>query len=134
MTKLISILLIITAVLTAYSNSKTSNQTVRKSYNKDRIIAWNEDTIMTCQFTMRNHYKFTYLVTTLDSNNNKTQKIYNGTVKLSDDKIFLLYHLDIKPANVQSFLIREVTGNYLIQDFTDGRKRMYMRVAYPSRF
>jgi len=133
MTKLISILLIITA-FTACANSNASNEVFRKYYNKEQIIAWNEDTIMTCQFEIRSHSNFTYLVSTLDSNGIKRQKIYNGTFKFSDDKIFLRYHHDIKPANVQNFLIREITGQYLIKDFTDGRKRMYLRIFYPSRF
>jgi len=133
MTKLTSILLI-TVAFTACSNSRASNEIFRKYYNKEQIIAWNEDTIMTCQFEIRSHSNFAYLVSTLDSNGNISQKIYNGTFKFLDDKIFLRYHHDIKPANVQNFLIREITGGYLIQDFINGRKRMYMRIVRPPRF
>ena len=89
---------------------------------------------MTCQFSLRRNYKFAYLISTLDTVGKVTQKIYKGTVKLSDEKMFLLYDHNIRPNNVQSFLIIEITGDYLIQDFTDGRKRMYMRIAYPSRW
>ena len=134
MTKLIFVILIKVIILSACTNSKTASQTSQKSYIGERIVAWNEDTIVTCQFALRRDYKFAYLISALDTNGKVTQTTYKGTVKLLDDKIFLLYHQNIRPANVQSFLIKEVSGDYLIQDFTDGRKRMYLRIAYPSRW
>ena len=119
------------ALFAACSNSK---YTGAKSNKSERYIAWNEDTIVTCQFAVRTDYKFAYLISTLDSSGKLTQKIYNGIVKFQDEKIHLFYDRNIKPANVQSYLIKKITGDYLIQDFTDGRKRMYLRIAYPSRY
>lgn len=52
--------------------------------------------------------------------------------------IYLLYNKGLKPKGITNYLIVEATGNYFIQYFTNGRKRLFLKtklwmVRMPSK-
>ena len=105
-----------------------------KSFKK---LAWNEDTVNACYFVLINDKKFSYTFITKEKEQ-QSQMVYTGDYTYSQDenegKIFLKYKNGIQPPGIANYLIIENLGNYFIQPFTNGRKRMYLRIQFPRRW
>ncbi len=63
-------------------------------------------------------------------NGDKKPAQYYGSFTMSTDTIFLSFKGEQPP--VCLYLIREVSGTYLVQFFLDGRKRIFLRWQVPS--
>ncbi len=94
--------------------------------NGNVLVAWNEDTACSYQFGIRND-RFAYAIIQKDSCRNKIKKYYYGRFQNVGDRIYLNYYNAICPSNMVTYLVKEISGNYLIQNFNDGSKRVFMR-------
>jgi len=90
-------------------------------------IAWNEDTTLSYQFAVYKDNRFSYVITKKDSLSEKNESYY-GDFTNTPDTLFLDFHKNIKPQGIVNYLIKEGSGNYFIQYFTDGRNRMFLRI------
>lgn len=117
MTRLIS-LLIISAIGIATSCSSSRPSTNPKDYD----IAWNEDTVNNYQIALSKKGSFNYRIETRD-----TIIHYKGVYGAVANEIYLKFTGE-KPAGFTPYLIVEASGNYYIQNFTDGRKRILLRI------
>ena len=115
-------------LLTSCRTDKPSSNKTIKSYQDISLLAWNEDTIHSYQFAMTKDKKFQYTIINKDSI--KTEEYYHGTFsnQQSFDTIFLKYDRDIRPNGVTNYVIREVSGGYLIQPFEKNTKRIFLRI------
>ena len=95
-----------------------------------KLLAWNEDTLHSVQFGMGQSTEFYYTILNYDSGAGKTD-YYSGRWRKSEDTIFLSYDLGKKPVEFTSFLVLEMQGNYLIQNFETPRTHMFLRIRKP---
>lgn len=123
------ILFFLTIVLltSCRTNKSSSNKTI-KNYQDISLLAWNEDTIHSYQIAITKDNKFLYTIIKKDSV--KSEEYYHGTFsnQPSFDTIFLKYHRNIRPNGATNYLIREVSGGYLIQPFENNAKRIFLRI------
>ena len=94
------------------------------------LVAWNEDSINSYQITMLENRNFYYAIVH-EENGIRKVKSFNGTYKISADSILLSYSSVLKPPGLADHLIKEASGNYVIQFFTDNRARMFLRIQKP---
>lgn len=123
MTKLTSLLII--AVIAIAMGCSSS----RPSYNPlEYEIAWNEDTVNshTIAFS-RKKGTFAYEIATKKDSIIYNLERYKGTYGGVSNEIFLKFNGN-KPAGLNPVLIIEASNSYYIQYFTDGRKRMFLRI------
>lgn len=104
---------------------KSSKETAIAFLKDDPIIAWNEDTVNNYQVALKNNI-FYY---TIGARNGlkDTFEYYKGTYCNLSNKI-LLNFTGKQPNGIAAYFIPEASGHYLIQYFTDGRKRMFLRI------
>lgn len=90
-------------------------------------VAWNEDTVYSFQLSLAKDKSFVY--TFPDTEKPGKLKHYYGMVcsLASRDTLNLCFGNNKVPAGLHSYLLREVSGTYLIQTFTDKRPRVFMR-------
>jgi hypothetical protein len=119
MTKLTTLLIIaVIGIATGCSSSRPSLSPF------DYEIAWNEDTVNDYRLIFTKKGDFTYMIKDGVKHNSK---IYKGTFGGVDNEIFLKFNSD-KPEGLNPVVIIEASNNYYIQYFTDGRKRMFLRI------
>jgi hypothetical protein len=92
------------------------------------LYAWNQDTVRTWQFALTRRNTFSYCIS---SKAPDLVNCYSGKVDeaVNSDTIFLKYKRGIKPPHVVPYLIREVSGNYLVQPFGDNSQRIFLRIS-----
>lgn len=122
MTKLAAFfILAITGIATGCSSSRPPSNPY------DYKVAWNEDTIHNWHIVFaKKKGTFTYTLATKIGNKDTTE-IYKGTYGSVANEVYLKYS-DKKPAGLTPWLVLEASGNYYIQNFTDGRKRMFLKI------
>ena len=89
------------------------------------MLAWNEDTINDCRVVLYRDRTFSYGV----RNGNQKATQYYGRYAFSADTIYLLFRGTQPP--MCPYLIREISGSYLVQYFKDGRRRIFLRLQAP---
>jgi hypothetical protein len=119
--------LTIVLLISCKTDRSSSNKT-RTSYQDIWLLAWNEDTVHSYRFAMTKNRKFLYTIIKNDSV--KTTEYYHGTFlnQLSVDTIFLKYDRNIRPGGATNYMIREVSGQYLIQPFENNVTRIFLRI------
>lgn len=70
--------------------------------------------------------KFIYTLLEKDAAGHLQPCSYEGYVDQLRDTLFLFYKNDVVPPGLTNYVVMEATGNYLIQYFTDTRKRVFM--------
>jgi|KBSMisStaDraftv2_1062788.scaffolds.fasta_scaffold1028121_2 hypothetical protein len=122
--KFIIITLILFAGMYFITSCKSTkqNSVALDTYRSPSFIVWNEDTVNSYAFEVKNENKFAYTILRKDS----TQEFYNGICKYTFDTLFLIYNQNKKPAFVKDYLVREAAGMGYIQYFTDGRKKVFL--------
>ncbi|MGC4103790.1 hypothetical protein [Ferruginibacter sp.] len=97
-------------------------------YGNISFSAWNEDTVHPVQFLVLKEKYFSYSMVMDDST--KTKAGYHGTIALNPtrDTLFLHYYKHRTPAGFKNYLVKEASGNYLIQFFDSSTKRIFMRI------
>ncbi|CAN5538272.1 hypothetical protein BH10BAC2_BH10BAC2_09690 [soil metagenome] len=115
--------------LTSLSEScSSSKKTIQEDFEGvPLLLAWNEDTVNSYQvaLTKNDRFYYTILKTNIDT------EYYSGSYK-GFDTIFLRFDKNLKPKGAESYLIRKVSGRYLIQNFTDGQKQIFFRIHSSS--
>ena len=98
----------------------------RAQFPEITFIAWNEDTINSYRFGVLSNGRFQYSISRIGFGNEVGD--YTGTVKDLADTITLLYDKNIHPYGLTTYLIKEISGRYLIQSFTTNRDRIFLRI------
>jgi len=96
-------------------------------------VAWNEDTVNTYQFSMWKRNRFQYMASYIDKAGKKQMEFYDGKYKDDSSGLVLIYDKNHAVPGTVPYLYWTYDQQYLVQHFSDGRPRMYLRVAYPSR-
>ena len=86
------------------------------------VIAWNEDSVNSYQLAFTKKGSFYYSIKTKEG-----VERYKGAYGEIESEIYLKY-TDNVPEGMVPYLIKEASGNYYIQNFTDGRKRIFLRI------
>ena len=104
---------------------RSSKKAVIAFFKENPTIAWNEDTINNYHVALNKNI-FYY---TIGARNGlkDTFEYYKGTYCNLSDKI-LLNFTGKQPNGIAPYLVLEASGHYLIQYFTDGRKRMFLMI------
>jgi len=92
------------------------------------LVAWNEDTVNNYQITLMRNKNFYYSVITKQADSLRHPKSYKGTYHFAEDSVLLHFNSDYGSGELAPYLIKEASGNYLIQYFTDNRSRMFLRI------
>jgi hypothetical protein len=100
----------------------------QKKYADVSLFAWTGDTVQVWRFALTRRNTFLYCIS--KDTNRELVNCYLGKVhgNVNSDTIFLSYTKGKKPSMVFPYLIRELSGNYLIQSFTDSSERIFMRI------
>ena len=64
--------------------------------------------------------------------NRELRDFYHGTYNYALDRFDLIY-INGSPPGVTNYLIKEASGNYFIQYFTNDKNRMFLRIRRPHR-
>jgi hypothetical protein len=123
MTRLVYLFIVAAScVITGCTNSR---HTVNIN---DYEVAWNEDKVNNWHIAFsKKKGTFCYTIPTKKGAKD-TFEIYKGTYGIGlSDHMYLKYS-DKPPAGMEPFLVIEASGNYYIQNFTDGRKRIFLRI------
>ncbi len=130
MTKLVSFylglatLLPLAILLASCSNKKLTSHDIK-------MVAWNEDTVNNYHIVFTKEKKFTYTIIHKD-NLKETKEHYTGKISPGTDRVYLLFE-GPRPADLCIYLVREASGHYLIQYFTNDSKRIFLRIQpYPK--
>jgi hypothetical protein len=91
------------------------------------MIAASDDTIHNYAIGIFQHHRFAYTITYGNQLPDATREFYHGTWQYRSDTLFLHYHKK-RPPGMTDYLVKEITGGWLIQFFTDGRPRVFLRV------
>ena len=102
----------------------------RKTFNihpDPVLIAWNEDTVNTYQLTLLENKNFVYAIIKKEGEVRRT-KGFGGTYKFSADSILLTYDKSLYSVEITDYLIKETSGDYVIQYFKNSTDRMFLRI------
>ena len=119
-------------LLTACAHSKIHNS---KGYQKAPevheiiFIAWGEDTVLGYQFVFLGNSKFSYVIIK-KKDSCEEKEFYSGSFKDSPDTFYLSYRNNLRPEGGTDYLIKEASGNYLIQYFTSQSRGMFLRIKH----
>ena len=104
-----------------------STKTEKSKSEKLALLVWNEDTLHSFVFAVTEDKSFYYTIVHNDSV--KVENYYHGTISPSSsfDTLFLNYYKNQKPFGLKDYLVREVSGTYLIQFFDSSSKRIFLR-------
>src|SRR5687768_2894286 len=94
-----------------------------------KVIAWNEDTVNNYQLAFKENGTFYYAIETNNGIKDTIER-YKGAYGEIESEIYLKY-TGKTPAGMTPYLVKEASGNYYIQNFTDGRKRIFLRIRKP---
>ncbi|CAN5513866.1 hypothetical protein BH10BAC2_BH10BAC2_41550 [soil metagenome] len=83
---------------------------------------------MVYQFGVGENNRFIYLVTQTTNNDNIISYYCYGYLKKINDSIYLSFDNRNAPKNTCTYLIKEASGSYLIQNLTDSSKRIFMKI------
>ena len=123
----ITFLLTIVLLTGCKTNKSSLSNKAGKSNQEMILLAWNEDTIHSYLFAVTEDNKFYYTIINKDSL--EVKEYYHGTLskRSSSDTLFLEYSKNRRPYGAKNYLVREVSGNYLIQPFDSSSKRIFLR-------
>ena len=125
MTRLVFILTeLFIPILIGYGSS---TKTATAFFQDRNIVAWNEDYVNSYVFTLPKGNKFSYDISRKNGLKDTITVSYKGTFDFSSDTIFLKFK-GKQPNGVAPYLVLEASRHYFIQYFTDGRKRMFLRI------
>ena len=94
------------------------------------MVAWNEDSVNNYHIVFTKEKKFTYTIIHKD-NLKETKEHYTGMISPGTDRVYLLFE-GPRPADLCIYLVKVASGHYLIQYFTNDKKRIFLRVRqYP---
>ena len=116
---------VIVSLLAGCSNKKLTYQDIK-------MVAWNEDTVNNYQITFTKENKFFYTIIHKD-NLKETKEQYTGKISSGTDRVYLLFN-GSRPADLCIYLVKEASGNYLIQYFTNDKKRVFLRIQQYPKF
>jgi hypothetical protein len=94
------------------------------------MVAATDDTVHNYAIALLQHRRFAYTITYGNQQPDAKREFYNGTWLYRSDTVFLQYHKK-RPPGVTDYLLKEITGAWFVQLFTDGRPRIFLRI--PSR-
>jgi len=94
---------------------------------------WNEDTVKPYILTMYNKNSFLYEIVHKTNDGKIDKTIYSGTYISRMDTVFLKFKSKKQPVDIQPFLIKESTSNFLIQQFNDNSPRVFFRLPNHPR-
>ena len=116
------------ATFISCSSGSTRNIAKEKANSYVVLFAWSEDTTRTWEFSLKHDRSFTYCISLPVGQDRVT--CYEGKVagNMHSDTIFLTYVKGGKPGVLKPYLIREISGNYLVQRFSDDSRRVLMRI------
>jgi hypothetical protein len=97
-----------------------------------RLKTWNEDTVRPHILVLYDAGLFTYEILTRDKGHIKSKEVYKGAYTFNADTVFLNFE-GKQPLNIEPFLIRESTGNYLVQKFKVSAPRIFFRLPDMGR-
>jgi hypothetical protein len=95
------------------------------------VIAWNEDIVNNYQLAFTKSGSFYYAIETKNGLKDTIER-YIGAYGEMEDNVYLKYEGKV-PDGMVPWLIKEASGHYYIQNFTDGRKRVFLRIR-PRHF
>ena len=121
-------MLLLVTTLAILVACKTSNPTKDISILNCLYTAQSDDTVLSYQFELVKDSRFFYIISYRDSNQKIVKGYYSGHGVISGDTIYLTYKKNKRPSYLKNFLLKEVSGNYLIQNFADDTKRIFMRI------
>lgn len=114
-------------LLDGCSNSKSCTPF---ELHKALYLAQNEDSIDNYQVALLRNNDFYY--THIKNDISPVIKEYSqGTYIESGDTIFIRYNKNHRPIGVTNYLIKEAQGHFFIQYFTNGKKRIFLRIRKP---
>jgi hypothetical protein len=129
MNRLISVLFLAPLTfLIACMGSKIAaeKRAIKFYYPNMTLLAWNEDTVNSFQFALTKDNRFFYTIIKHDSLQ-EINEYYNGRLNDRGDTLFLNYNKHLRPNDMTKYLVKEASGRYLIQYFTNGKKRVFLR-------
>lgn len=92
------------------------------------LVAWNEDTVNSYQVTLMRNKNFYYSVITKQADSLRHPKNYKGTFHFAEDSVLLHFSGEDGSGELAPYLVKEASGNYLIQYFTNNKSRMFLRI------
>lgn len=95
---------------------------------KVNLFTWNEDTTRPYKLVLYDESYFWYGMTLQKNNGKQVRRSFTGSYTYNSDTIFLKYQNKVILRNIKPFLIREISGSYLIQQFSDSTPRVYFRL------
>jgi hypothetical protein len=106
---------------------QSSKKTVRKTSSLI-LLAWNENTVHNYQFSLFKNGQFVYTIIEKDSSQ-KVKSYYGRCINKSvSDTLFLKYNKNKIAPGFKSYLVEEADGRYLIQQFIDSPKLIFLRL------
>lgn len=107
-------------------NTSCHNRVVPIYANFHSVIAATDDTVHSYAIMILKNHRFAYTITDKSQELAIKREFYHGTWQYRTDTLFLHY-LKKRPLGVADYLVKETTGGWLIQFFTDGRTRIFLR-------
>jgi hypothetical protein len=92
--------------------------------------AFDEDSLVSFQFVSLKDGRFFYTLGNRDSCGAAQLHHYYGKVRDTPDTLYLRYRKQQPPAGMPAYLVKEISGSYLIQTFTDSSRRVFMYVRH----
>ena len=121
------ILALLLWLISCTSSKSNQSNSLPSLYEGNTIVAWNEDTVLSYVLALTKQQNFYSTIIKRDGSK-KVEEYYKGVFQFTKDTFFLTYYKRLQPKEATNYLIKEASGNYLIQPFTNSNKRMFLRI------
>ncbi len=135
MFRFFNVLLIVILIIGACKSSgklsgQPANENSMHELNQIICLAWNEDSTLPRQFNFYRDSGFLYTIHHRDSSTGEIRPYsYQGKVRETSDTLYLIYNGQKPPEPLAGFLVKEISGNYLIQYLSSDRSgRMFFGI------
>ena len=98
------------------------NPSIGRDAHITTLVAWNEDSVNSVKLVLYKGNEFYYDIAA----QSKEPKHFTGHYKMINDTIFLTYLHNNRPEGFTDYIIKEVSGGYLIQHYAGNR--MFLRL------
>lgn len=122
------ILLLFTAFIAL--NSCHKRTIPQKGNYPPPMIAISDDTFLNFAIDIVANHRFAFTISYGSERPYAKHDFYSGTWEYQNDTLFLHFK-EKRPPGVANYLLKEITGNWWVQIFTDGRPRVFLRIQRP---
>ena len=119
--------LLTTIIMSCRTGKSAAHNKNDQLFELGDVVLWNEDTLNSYLLVLKKDDSFYYKIIT-DNKDAAIKDDYRGTYRWLSDSILLNYDNHPCNLNLKGYLVHDASRAYFIQNFSDDRKRVFLRI------